>query len=896
MADQGTAPCGCCAGAAVRTPRAAWQRPGLPVIAARAGDYHAFLDTMIARLSSGEHGALSDLRARDAGTDFSIALLDAWAVSADILTFYTERLTSETLLETAGETWSLHELARLIGYRPHPGVSASAALAFTMAETPGAPRRITLPSGVKVQSTPDPDEAAVIFETSAPAEARPAWNAMRPRQTAVQALGAATTQIHLDGAAPGVSPGDGLFYVADDGTPIFAVVLAATVLPADDPGAPSLTRLTIDPIATPPLAEHVAPPAAPLAPTFPPEVAGLVGATLTAGALTEALEDAGVTEEALFAAIDGAPETPKRVLVFREAAGVFGNAAPSLSALPPTMTGDVPVYGTDESGAIIITGLSDGPYKGVLPSAWADGALTVLADGANAVHLDRASKTFGAGGVAALKQGDVWGIYAIDAAREAALSAFAISARTTRLELTSDDAFASFAIRETTVFGASQWIDLPRAPRTDAIRAGAAVIELDTLAPGLMPGGRLALTGTRADGLDAPVALIAEIAEVAHHLAAGGATTVTLSAALVDDFDRGTLRINGNVVDATHGETHEEVLGGGDPATPFFAVHARQKPLTHVTAPVPGGALAAADLRVGGILWTPAPDLLSARPHDRVYTIRTDTEGAATFGFGDGAMGAAPPAGQGVVTLTYRTGLGLAGRVRAGRLDILMTRPLGVDGVANPLPAEGGADPEAPEALRSNLPLSCRTLDRVVSLTDFADFARGYGGIAKARADWAKFPGAAKAGVAVTVAGEDGAEVPRDSDLHGALRQALTDAGIPYARFRLNSYRPRYFRLAARVKPLGDRIPDDVLGAVEAALRAAYCFEVRDFAAPVFASEVIATMQTVDGVEAAALDLLYLGASSVRRDALTAERATATAGAELLMLHPGPLDYLELMS
>ena len=49
--------------------------------------------------------------------------------------------------------------------------------------------------------------------------------------------------------------------------------------------------------------------------------------------------------------------------------------------------------------------------------------------------------------------------------------------------------------------------------------------------------------------------------------------------------------------------------------------------------------------------------------------------------------------------------------------------------MTNPLASEGGADPVGIDALRGELPLS-RTLDRVVSLTDFADFALTYSGVA----------------------------------------------------------------------------------------------------------------------------------------------------------------------
>ena len=48
--------------------------------------------------------------------------------------------------------------------------------------------------------------------------------------------------------------------------------------------------------------------------------------------------------------------------------------------------------------------------------------------------------------------------------------------------------------------------------------------------------------------------------------------------------------------------------------------------------------------------------------------------------------------------------------------------------------ATGGADPETIEQARSNAPLAVKALDRLISVQDYADFARTYAGIAKATA------------------------------------------------------------------------------------------------------------------------------------------------------------------
>ena len=90
---------------------------------------------MLAALSDPDFPALVALRTHDS-SDFTIALLDAWAVALDIVTFYQERFANEAFLRTAVDQRSVFELARLVGYVPSPGVSASAVLAFTLSSAP----------------------------------------------------------------------------------------------------------------------------------------------------------------------------------------------------------------------------------------------------------------------------------------------------------------------------------------------------------------------------------------------------------------------------------------------------------------------------------------------------------------------------------------------------------------------------------------------------------------------------------------------------------------------------------------------------------------------------------------------------------------------------------------
>jgi hypothetical protein len=892
----GPATCGCCGGIAVSAPSASFEPAGLDSVTIRTGTYWSFRDSLLARLTSAEFGPLADLKSRDPAVDFSIALIDAWATAGDVLSFYNERLASETLLGTARERLSLLMMAELVGYAPGPGVAASAKLAFTLSTAAGSPARVDLPSGIKVQSTPGPDEKPVLFETSASMEMRPAWNAMRPRLGAVQPLLATTSGLYLASVRTGLKAGDALFFTADDGTKVFARITAVTPLPADpaaDPDRPDLTRLTLIPLSMSPLASSVPMEPADPAPGYPPEVDAVLGAALDASELTELLAAKGIEEEALFEPLAAADAPPQRVLLLRASAGTFGRTAPPLRSLPAALTGTTPVYETN-GGVVTVVDTLEGLYFDRTEATWADkGTLEWGTTGGNYVFLDRVVEGIAEKSTLILADGAAWGVYRVEEAVETAVAEFAITGKSSRLKLDTKDGFDKLTIRGTTAWAVSEWIDLPLAPVDVPIRAGTTTIALEGFRPGLQAGQLLAVTGTLADGLEAPAAEHTAIASVTHLMKPGGGTTVTLAAGVTRDFNRRALRINANIAPATHGETRFEILGSGGSREPYPTFKARQGPLTHVSADTPRGVRPELMLRVNGIAWKLVPDLLDAASDSRVFTIALDEAGKPQIGFGNGIRGAMPAAGQDNITLDYRIGLGFSGRVRAGQLNMLMSRPLGLEGVTNPLPSEGGAGPEDLEDLRVNLPGYCKTLDRVVSLDDFAAFALNTSGIGKARAERVKVPGLPAPAVAVTVAGEKGAAVPPAGDLYGTLHQALTDCGIPFARFMLRDFRLTYFRLGARIVLDADYLAKDVLAAAEAALRTEFGFEARDFAQTVYDSQIITVLQQVPGVSAVLLDRLYTGSTPKREAKLPAARASVSQGAELILLHPGRLDYLE---
>ena len=237
--------CGCCEGVTAETPAAVTNRPGLSAMAYRIGQHATFKASMLSALSAADNAQMQALKTR-AADDFTLALTDAWATALDVLTFYQERIANESFLRTATERLSVLHLARLIGYELRPGVAASTSLAFTLDETAGSPETLTLEPGLKVQSIPGPGEQPQTFETVEPIEARPRWNAIRPRQTAPQTLAAGMSTLWLAGTDANLKAGDRLLIIGAKGGGGFSAALRRVKsVVKDDPNA--RTKITFEP-------------------------------------------------------------------------------------------------------------------------------------------------------------------------------------------------------------------------------------------------------------------------------------------------------------------------------------------------------------------------------------------------------------------------------------------------------------------------------------------------------------------------------------------------------------------------------------------------------------------------------------------------------------------------
>ena len=469
----------------------------------------------------------------------------------------------------------------------------------------------------------------------------------------------------------------------------------------------------------------------------------------------------------------------------------------------------------------------------------------------NVIHLDNIYPAVQQDGWLVLSKPEYQELYRVVSAAESSRTNYAMSTKTTKVNLDTTENLSGYAgasYRGTVAFTQSEWLPMAQAPDTSDVTGNTVDIAGDYAD---LPVGRtIIVTGRPVGGTD-PVRteVMSEVAVIDRVDPLPGAVTrLTLKRGLSGTYVRSSVTVNANVAQATHGETVREVLGSGDGAKAYPRFALRQSPLTYVSSADASGAASTLEVRVNDLLWQEVATLFDRSPDARVYVTHTDDDGRTTVQFGDGISGARLPTGVENVRAVYRKGSGVAGNVAAGKLTTLLTRPLGLKEVTNPVAAAGGDDRESRDDARANAPLTVLTLDRIVSLQDYEDFARAFAGVAKALATWT-WDGQNR-GVFVTVAGPNGAQLEPTGSTYINLLAAMRKAGDPYVPLRLASYTPRGFRLDAVVTRDPVYRAEDVQAAVTAALQRTYAFAGRQFGRPVALSEVMAVMQAVPGVVA----------------------------------------------
>jgi Baseplate J-like protein len=860
-------------------------RPGLAAITYRVGTYGSFFESMKARLSGADHPALSALKTRELD-DASIALLDAWAVVGDVLSFYQERIANEGYLRTATERRSVLELSKLLGYALRPGVAATVYFAYTL-EKDSEP--VEVPKGSRAQSIPAPGETAQSFETSEALKAQVEWSELKPRLTRPQNIQSkldagivklSTDTIYFAGTSTRLNSGDALLFEFAFGDPVLRhvkrvetdqetqrtkVILQEQPYAAAQPvatlsatsGAPgsiaggkenwegdyveqSLQDLftVIRPLSKPPLPQY-------LGSAYLPRNASQTFAS-TSDIHPQLLATFYPLAAETFYLAWGSSAQPsgflKAVHVLRVKANLFGYNAGKNVTYGAGNAISLPEWkGNGEAAGELNL---DAIYQDILPDSWVviqENNLNPLVE--RALSVDVRTR-----------------------------SAYGLNSKSTRVKVDASawpkikDTDDITALRTTLILAGSEALDLAEEPLDSADIKGQ-IIELGALYPGLQSGRWIIVSGERSDtslalgesisGLKvSELAMLSGVLQNSDDALPGDKihSTLQLSKPLAYAYKRDTVTIFGNVIKATHGETRAETLGGGDAAKSMQRFELRQAPLTYVSASTANGISSTLEVRVNDLLWHESDGLAGMGVRDRAYLTSTDNDAKTSVIFGTGKYGLRPPTGLENIKVVYRNGIGKSGNVKAEQISLLSTKPLGVKAVINPLRASGGADAENRDQARKNAPLAVMALDRLVSLRDYEDFARSFAGVGKTKVT--RLVQQHRSLIHLTLAGADDIPIDKTSDLYMNLQAAFLKYGDRNQPIQIDSRELRLLVMSAQVRVLPDYLWDAVAAKIRSTLLDAFGFEKQALAQPIYLSKIIQSIQAVEGVSFVDVDVL----------------------------------------
>lgn len=273
--------------------------------------------------------------------------------------------------------------------------------------------------------------------------------------------------------------------------------------------------------------------------------------------------------------------------------------------------------------------------------------------------------------------------------------------------------------------------------------------------------------------------------------------------------------------------------------------------------------------------WEVRYDLIESQPGDWHFAVEIDDNAVPHLRFGDGTLGAQPPAGMSL-RASYRTGSGVAGNVGAEAISRILPAQLQkVEGLAitvrNPLPAAGGNEPESLAEAKLYAPHTFRKrLERAITSEDYETLAERNSQVQRASARLIWTGSWYEADVAIDPFNTEATSrrvlesIEHDLEPFRRMGHDLEVLGARYVPIDLGlriCAKPHYERahiksalldlFSARILALGKKgyfHPDNLT-----------------FGDGVFVSQIIAAAQAVDGVESVtmtALNRLYEPANS----------------------------------
>lgn len=267
--------------------------------------------------------------------------------------------------------------------------------------------------------------------------------------------------------------------------------------------------------------------------------------------------------------------------------------------------------------------------------------------------------------------------------------------------------------------------------------------------------------------------------------------------------------------------------------------------------------------------WSQVEHIQDYTPSSQIFEISIQANEEVTVVFGDGISGAIPPREAGIKAV-YIAGGGVVGNVAANSLTTWDT-VLGVDAdtirkmrVTNATAATGGADPESNDSIRYNAPRALRSLNRAVTLSDFASLALTVDGIVKSNAT-----ASSRSSVAVYIApnatgseeetpGIDGMTTTTQMESYKRLvAQYLDDKKQIGTTVTVLEPVYSYVHVALKYSVLPQYNPSTIATSIKKAIVSNFSYDNVDFADVITPEEVEFKLRQVEGVSNVRVTGLY---------------------------------------
>lgn len=914
--------------------------PFLTRIAYRDDEYSAIRFKLLELLEEAFPSWNSQLANNQGPQDFGVLMVEAFSYLAEIIGFYQDCRANESYLRTASLPASLIDICALIDYRIPAGASASVLQTFICKDGQSG----IIPAGFQIKTRARDGKPALVFEMSRDLKVDAARNVLRlsghNRSTRViNAKGSSIeTSALLDNGYAGLVAGSYVVFewpererrvvrltainekdgkrqiswaasslpadinlpIADlviHGNPQQTMKLAASAR-ADEIAAGQLTARVSDPSILS-LNDHV---------VFANPIA------FHAAIITNISGSAIVWNSGFNLPLRRSETTLYKGRKFAKATGEIKLGDRSITTErpcpPAAQPGDLIILSDDCSLCVLRVGAVRGDTyyltEGV-PRTYPDGGSLHRVTLANAetnvagsphttflqptedcdstqVTLDKTYQGLKAGSILVLSDGEDVRVNLVAEAQVNAQDQTVLS-----LEQPLDAPFQTRTLTIHGLFKLTMRID-GHDRALGAIPAGLTRVTVDGAAPGLQPG----------DDLILQCASHVEAARIVGLKRTARETNIDLLQPLQHSYPLADTRIYGNVVAATHGESIvEKVLGSGDQSLVNQEFALRKKPTSFVhDAAGAHGVTNTLEVFVADERWVEVDSLADCRPDDHVYVVLINEDELMSIRFGDGRNGAKLPTGRDNVRVRYRVGLGTAGNVEAGEINMISQLPSFLKSARNFMAASGGADRPSVEQVKQSAPMTVRTLDRAVSVVDYQDLALSHAGIAKARAYWTREAGRSVVRLVVAAIGGN----PLNAALKSSLAAFLDLRRSPEHTVLIEDYKPFPVRLTLETHVLPNFTRAETIQRIVQALGAGampdgtlgyFHFDRRGLGEDLYLSEVYALVEGLRGVDYVVAKAFYAESdltAAVKSVIRVPDDAVATGGyfsppaAELLVL------------